>query len=416
MEPSPPTQPRLPTHLAWALTLVATFTMSISYVDRQAFAILAPSFTKELGIADDVLSRLLATFSIAYLIGAPLAGRFIDAVGARRGLLGAVLAWSVVAALHALAPGVGVLFGLRIALGLAESPSFPGSAQTVNRALPPADRSRGFGILFTGSSIGAMLVAPLASRLAAAYGWRTAFVLTAVIGLCWVPVWLGLSFHPACRAVLDRRDEVGHAAAPRPGIAELLRHRDVQRAILLVLATAPGIAFVLNLAPTFLAKHHGLDQKAIGNYLWFPPIMFDVGAVLFGDLSARARRRRGGALAPDRGLIAVGALLASTLAAMPLCPTPISAVAVAGVALLGGGGVYALLTADMMARVPPAAVASAGGITAAAQSITHIVGLPLVGHAATSLGGYDVPVMVLGAWVIPATLLWLRIRPGELRA
>src|SRR6185295_16573165 len=131
---------------------------------------------------------------IAYLIGAPPAGWLVDRLGARRGLLWAVLLWSAVAALHALVPGFGVLFALRIALGLAESPSFPGAAQTVQRALPPEERARGFGVLFTGSSFGAMLAPPIASYLATRFGWRTAMLSTAAIGLVWVPVWLLVAF------------------------------------------------------------------------------------------------------------------------------------------------------------------------------------------------------------------------------
>ena len=38
----------------------------------------------------------------------------------RRGLLASVLAWSGVAALHAIVPGFGVLFVLRLALGITE--------------------------------------------------------------------------------------------------------------------------------------------------------------------------------------------------------------------------------------------------------------------------------------------------------
>ena len=110
-------------------------------VDRQTLAVLAPTVTQALGISEQNYGWLASAFSIAYLVGAPLAGRMIDAVGARRGLLGAVVVWSIVAALHALAPGFAVLFALRIALGLAEAPSFPGAAQTVHRALPRRARS-----------------------------------------------------------------------------------------------------------------------------------------------------------------------------------------------------------------------------------------------------------------------------------
>ena len=394
MTPSPRTR--------WALVLTATLTMSVSYVDRQAFAVLAPSLTRELGIDLEVLGYLLATFSIAYLVGAPLSGRLIDAVGARRGLLAAVLVWSAVAALHALAPSVGALFALRVALGLAESPSFPGSAQTVSRALEPADRPRGYGVLFTGSSIGAMLVAPLASRLGAAYGFRVAFVLTALVGLLWVPVWLFVAWRQPGRALVDARAEGPRDAAP--SAIAVLRSAPMLRAICLVVASAPAIAFVLNNGAMYLAKQHGVPQREVGDYLLLPPLLFDLGAVALGDLSARARRRRG--LAPDFALSGVCAALIACLALMPLAGGPWVASVIAGVALLGGGGMYALLTSELMARVEPSAVATAGGVCAAAQSVTHIVALPLVGKAAQAAGSYAPAGVVLGLWVLPWTLAW----------
>ena len=155
--------PTLSRRQAWFVALVATLTMAVSYADRQALAVLAPTVTRALAMSEQTYGWLLSAFSLAYMLGAPLAGRWIDRVGARRGLVASVLIWSAVAALHALVPGVAVLFVLRIALGLAESPSFPGAAQTVQRVLPIADRPRGFGVLFVGSSLGAMVVPPLTS-------------------------------------------------------------------------------------------------------------------------------------------------------------------------------------------------------------------------------------------------------------
>jgi ACS family hexuronate transporter-like MFS transporter len=192
-----------PRAFGWALALTATMTMAVSYVDRQTLAVLAPTVTHALGISETAYGWLASAFSIAYLVGAPLAGLLIDAIGARRGLLGAVAIWSVVAGLHALVPGFGVLFGLRIALGLAEAPSFPGAAQTVQRAVAPPDRPRAFGFLFTGSSLGAMIAPPLATAIEARLGWRWAFVGTAVVGLSWLPLWLTLAFSTEGRRTLD---------------------------------------------------------------------------------------------------------------------------------------------------------------------------------------------------------------------
>ena len=141
---------------AWSLAVVATLGMSVSYVDRQTLAAIAPSVSKALDIDNQQFGWLLSAFSFAYLVGAPIAGVVVDRLGSRRGFALAVLVWSVVAALHGLATSFGILFLLRVLLGAAESPSFPSAAQAIRRALPGARRPLAFGILFTGSSIGAI--------------------------------------------------------------------------------------------------------------------------------------------------------------------------------------------------------------------------------------------------------------------
>jgi ACS family hexuronate transporter-like MFS transporter len=397
----------------WALVLVATATMAVSYVDRQAVAALAPTITTDLGISDSAFGWLGSAFSIAYLLFAPLAGRLIDGVGARRGLVGAVLAWSVVAAAHALVPGFVSLFALRILLGCAEAPSFPGAAQTVARALPPARRSTGFGVLFTGSSLGAALSAVLAPTLEARYGWRIALLGTAVVGLAWVPLWLWVSGGAAARAALDRPAEHPAAGPGASRWAELLRDPAVLRAIAAVVASAPVVGMVLQFSAKLLVASHGLTQTAVRDYLWLPPLAFDAGAVTFGLLaSARARRDvAGAAAAPHRGLFATAALLCLAIAGVAFAHTPWETTGAEALALAGAGGVYALATADMLARVAPGRVAAAGGLTAAAQSLALIVAFPLIGSAVDHTHSYTGVALALAAWLVPGAAVWLWIDP-----
>jgi ACS family hexuronate transporter-like MFS transporter len=401
--------PGLSRSAAWALALVATLTMSVSYIDRQTLAAIAPSVQKALSIPDSAYGDLVSAFSIAYLVGAPAAGFLVDRIGARRGLLGAVLTWSVVAALHALVPSFGVLFALRIALGLAESPSFPGAAQTVHRALPPADRARGFGVLFTGSSIGAMIAPPLATFLADRYGFRTAFLGTAAAGLLWVPLWLRVAFSKQARFVLDRA--AAPAQGPRLSVAETIRHPAVLRAVLVVLASAPILSLLFNWSTKLLVHDYHLTQRQTGEYLWLPPIFFDGGAVLFGHLASTARARGEGDGGVPRRLVAAACLLMLACGAIPFAATPKLVVAAMCVAMIGGGGLYALPMADLATRVPPSVVASAGGICAAAQSIAHIVANPMVGRSVERSGSYAFILLALTIWVIPGCVGWILWKP-----
>ncbi len=352
--------------------------MAVSYVDRQSLSAIAPSVQKALGFEGDehLYGLLQNAFAIAYLVGAPVAGRIVDRVGARRGLLGAVLVWSAVAALHAVAPGFGVLLAMRVLLGLAEAPSFPAAAQTVQRALPPADRARGFGVLFTGSSIGAAIAPPLATRLAERWSFRAAFLGTAAAGLLWVPLWLSVAFTRPARAALDR-------SFPTPPLTRV-GHPAVLRALMGVMASAPLLTFVYQWATKYLVHDHHLTQVEAGDLLIYPPILFDLGAVFFGHMASRARAR--GADGVPRPLLAAAALFMLAGAAIPFGATPRLAVAAMCVVMVGGGGMYALGMSDMAARIPPGMISAAGGMCAAAQSVAQIAANLAIGALVMKTG------------------------------
>jgi len=392
--------------VAWAVVIVAMLTMTVSYIDRTTLAVLAPTVTKALDISDTGYGWLTSAFSIAYLVATPISGWWIDRMGARRGLVYSVLVWSSVAALHALVPGFGMLFGLRIALGIAEGPGFPGGAQTVYRVLPARDRARGFGVLFMGSSIGGMLAPPLASLLFRNAGWRVAFLGTAIAGLAWIPLWIALTSRREVRAQLEPPPEMTPRSRPR--FADLVQHPLVMRGLVGVFAAAPVLGFISAWGSKYLVATFHTDQGDVGDYLWLPPLCLDAGALLFGDLASRLPRPPG---APPRMLYAIAMMLASAIAILPFVATPWQAMAVMGTAMGGGGALYTLCTADLLSRMPAASVSFAGGILAGAQSLALIIANPIIGAAVDRQHDYHGVALALGAWAIPGSLIWIAWRP-----
>jgi len=388
--------------VAWTVALVATLTMTVSYIDRATLAVLAPSVTKALDISETAYGWISASFSIAYLVATPLAGRWIDRAGARRGLVYSVLVWSSVAALHALVPGFGALLVLRIALGMAEGPSFPGSAQTVQRILPAGERARGFGVLFTGSSIGGMLVPPLASWLYDIAGWRTAFLGSAAIGLAWIPLWIYVTRRPGVAERLDAPPEIT-ASEPRPTMRQLVRHPMMIRALFGIFAAAGVLGFLQTWGAKYLARTFQVSQGDVGHYLWLPPLCLDLGAILFGDLASRQRRAAGSS---PRMLHGIAALMAVALALIPFAESPWAAMTFGGIAYAGGGAIYTLVTADLLSRMPQGSVSTAGGILAGSQSLALIIVNPIIGRAVDHTGNYIGVTIVLGLLVIPTSLVW----------
>jgi MFS family permease len=403
----------------WALAVVAASTMAVSYVDRQTLAVVGPTICSVLQISERGFSLLIIAFAVAYLAGAPVAGRLVDLLGARRGLLGAVVGWTFVAALHALVPSFAVLLALRIALGLAESPSFPGAVQTVQRALPPRQRGLGFGILFCGSSIGAAIAGPLGDYLCKQYGFRVAFVGTAIAGLIWVPAWLVVAFNARARKLLevDRKatdplapsvDQAAIAeaapAAPAVPLRELLAKPEILRLVGVVAASAPFLILMMGWAPKYLVAERGLKQGEFGWLTFFPPIIFDVGSIGFGIAASRLGNAKR-AVAP--GLLALAALLMTVGAGVPFALSPASAMAFASVAMAGGAGMYVLATLDATSRVSPGAVASVGGIGAAAQSIVQIAASAYIGEWLDRYRSYSFLFVSLALWALPGAALWL---------
>lgn len=396
--------PSLPEWRRWLLTAGAMLTMAVSYFDRQTFAALAPTVTAALAIRDDAYGTLVSAFSVAYLVGSPLAGRVVDRFGARRALVVAVLIWSAVAALHSLAASFLSLLLLRVLLGLAESPSFPGSAQTVTRALRPEQRARGIGILFTGSSLGALIAPLAASSVERRHGWQLAFLVTAVAGLVWIPMWLALT-SGAARAQLDRPPAAAPTTpeAPKLGIAATLALPPVLRGMAVIAASAPLAGFVLNWSAKYLLAAHGVTQGDMGRYLWIPPVLFDIGAVGFGHFTSRLIRSP----QKTRALMALAGGMASALALVALVPGPGAAMVFAGVALAGVAGLFAMVTADMLSRVPGGAVSTTSGISAATQSLAYIVANQLIGIAVEQTRSYTGTILVLSAVVVPGVLTFL---------
>jgi ACS family hexuronate transporter-like MFS transporter len=399
----------LPRGLAWRVSIVAMLAMSVSYADRQVLAAVATSVRSTLHVDALEFGWLAAGFSAAYLVAAPLAGGLIDRVGAKRGLATSVALWSLVAAAHALAPGFGALLALRVLLGIAEAPSFPAAAQAVRRVLPGPDRSLGFGLLFTGSSIGAATVGPLAVWLNAHFGWQGAFAVTAGLGTAWIPCWLLVCADRHVGEALSGTQTESGVDAPRVPLSAVLADRSVLRAMSLVLCSAPVIMLALIWLPQYLELARMVPRNAVGRYLWVPPVFADAGMVGFGFL-ARPWSARLGAPHAEGRLFAVSAGLGATLMLAPYAPGPWASVFLVGLACAGSGGMYTLLTTDMIRRIDPARVGAATGLTAAAQSLVYIVLNPLVGAWVDRTRSFDVPVMVFGAMAGVSVLVWARWR------
>lgn len=175
--------------LRWVVLGVFVVSSTLNYLDRQILPALAPVLRSEFHLSNADYGLILGAFSIAYALAAPLAGLLIDRIGLNRGISLAVGLWSLAGIATGFAPGLAGLIGCRAALGVAQAGGVPASGKAIATYLLPEERALGNAVSQIGLGVGAMLAPPLAVWLALHHGWRSAFILTGVASLLWIPVW-----------------------------------------------------------------------------------------------------------------------------------------------------------------------------------------------------------------------------------
>lgn len=286
---------------------------TISYIDRNTLALLAPTILRETGLNAEQYGLIVAAFSYAYMVGNPLWGKLLDRIGVRRGMTLAVSLWTVASAAHAFARGFWTFATFRAALGFGEGATFPGSLRTVVQTLAPAERSRGIAIAYSGGSLGAILTPIVVTPVAARWGWTGAFWFTGLVGLLWIFWWIFLSRRPdiARPAALP-----AEASAEPPGGAPSFRERRLWSFICAYALGAMPLGFVLYNASLFLTGKFHKSQVELGAVLWIPPLGWELGYFFWGWLLDRFTAR-GSRVETYQWLFGTLALLSLPLAATP---------------------------------------------------------------------------------------------------
>jgi ACS family hexuronate transporter-like MFS transporter len=173
----------------WTVCALIFFATTVNYLDRQIIGILKPLLESDLGIGEEDYANIIMAFQLLYAVGMTIAGRLIDKYGTKIGYGVSVILWSIAAMGHALAKGV-LGFGFwRGFLGISESGNFPAANKSVAEWFPKKERALAFGILNSGTNVGA-IVAPLAiPAMIIAWGWQAAFIITGALGFIWIIFW-----------------------------------------------------------------------------------------------------------------------------------------------------------------------------------------------------------------------------------
>ncbi len=280
----------------WRICALLFFATTINYMDRMVFGLLKPTLMTDLHWSETEYGDIVAVFSLFYAFGYLGVGRFMDKIGVRLGLPGAVAAWSFFACLHAV---MGSVFGFKVAragLGLTEGGNFPASIKTVSEWFPAKERALAPGIFNAGSNVGAVVAPILVPLIVIYWGWQPAFLVTGGIGFVWVIAWF-ITYkkpedHPklsAAELAYIRSDPV--LPTVRIPWIKLLGYRGTWANVVGTCFSAPVWWFYLNWVPGFLSKQYGVNLMAAMLPLVVIYCMADVGSVGGGWLSSHLIKR-----------------------------------------------------------------------------------------------------------------------------
>jgi ACS family glucarate transporter-like MFS transporter len=185
---------RASSNVRWFLIFWLFVLSAVAYLDRVNISIAGGLIAEEFHITNVQLGLVFSSFLFGYALLQTPAGWLADRFGARRMLFVGVLWWGLFSALTAgissrIASALTLLIVIRFLLGAGEAIIYPTSNQFVSRWIPSNERGIANGIIFAGVGIGAGITPPLISFLMAHYGWRSSFVLCAIIGLAAGAVW-----------------------------------------------------------------------------------------------------------------------------------------------------------------------------------------------------------------------------------
>ena len=298
--------------------IIATFGLAlcITALDRNLLAAVWPAIQTQLSLTNAQYGVLVAGFSLAYGIGAPIMGFLLDRYGLTRVAVTAVGVWSLCAIATAFATSFKGLLICRILLGCAEAASLPSAGKAYAIYLSPAERSLGTAATQVALTIGSVAATLLAGALVMSFGWPSTFLIAGPLGLLWIPIWLRMSSKYPVQSM---------SSGPGGGtvsVGNLLRVPGMWALIAANLLTMPLYSLWTNWTTVYLVRERGLSATAANlHFAWIPPVLATLGGALGGWLSLRGARE-GRSVQRSRFRVCLWAAMALLLtAAIPVLPS-----------------------------------------------------------------------------------------------
>lgn len=317
-------------------------------------ASLLTPLAQDLGVTEGTAGQAVTATAVVGAIAAPTMAIVTKRLDRRLVMWGLTVLLILSNLLAAFASSLPVLLIARIMLGISLGGFWSMSAAMAMRLVPMRLMPRAMSIILTGVSVATVCAAPVGAYVGDIWGWRTAFMIAAVVGALAMLVQI---------ATLPKLPPAGVASFRT--LLEVIKRPLIRVALLVVLLVASGHFAGFTYVRPFLEKVPALDIETISLVLLAYGIGGFFGNFAGGFMAERSLKTAVG-LAPL--LIAVAALLLLTIGASPA----VAAIAVAAWGFAFGAVPVGLQT--WLVRAAPDQAESAGGLMVATFQVAIALG------------------------------------------
>lgn len=419
------------TRVRWLIITVLFIITTINYADRATFSIAGQSASKELGLDPVAMGYILSAFAWAYVLGQIPGGALLDKFGSKKIYTIALIVWSGFTALQGFAgffsglTAACVLFAMRFAVGLGESPSFPANARIVAAWFPGSERGTASAIFNSAQYFSLVAFAPLMGWLAHSFGWRSVFWVMGVVGILAALVFVKLIHspltHPAVNKAevdyieaggglvrMEEKNAANGAAFNWANVKQVLSSRMLLGVYLGQYCINVLTYFFVTWFPIYLVKERGLSILQAGFTAALPALCGFAGGILGGMISDGLLKKTGNLDIARKTPLLLGMVLATCIIVCNYVEQEWLVIVIMAAAFFGKG--VASLGWAVVADTSPKEMAGVtGGIFNTFGNVAGIVTPIVIGYIVKATGSFDGALIFVGAHCVICILAYFLI-------
>jgi sugar phosphate permease len=390
----------------WKVCIFLLFATTLSYLDRNAFSVVAPVIQEDFNWDNETIGRVLSAFFFAYGLMHLVVGFILDRKNIRvtYGLF--VLFWSISQMLTSLSKGFLSLFAARFSLGIFESAGHPGGVRIIARIIPRKDRTLANSMLISGGSFGALIAPPLMILLHNTVGWRYGFVMLGGLGLLWSALWL-MWFRPPDHILTGKQDGV-RKLVKEDEWGNIIRNPKFWASIAGALLVIPIIHVTYSWVSIFFVQEWGMElEKDLAANLLIIALGFEAALYVTGALVS-ILSRKGVESGTARKYILIGAAILMASVAFITTSPSVKISVVFLFCLNFGRASFNPIFYSFIQEISPQRVGTIAGIMGAIGAFSGALIINLVGKISGE--GFTVTFIIIGCIAVLGILPMLFIK------